>query len=100
MCIDTPRDRGLALLQNIHTPYRVYISLLDWSTRNTCMQRRLAYIFKTLFRHEVFVITVCQHWTQARLHVITITPTKQPINQNYTDEAETTNQNYTDEGET
>jgi hypothetical protein len=26
-------------------------------TRNTCMQQPLAYIFQTLFRHEVFIIT-------------------------------------------
>jgi hypothetical protein len=26
-------------------------------TRNTCMQQPLAYIFQTLFLHEVFVIT-------------------------------------------
>jgi hypothetical protein len=35
---------------------------LCWSvyylhTRNTCMQQPLAYIFQTLFQHEVFVIT-------------------------------------------
>ena len=33
----------------------LYDMLLD--TRNTCMQQRLAYIFQTLFQHEVFVIT-------------------------------------------
>ena len=27
-------------------------------TRNTCMQQPLAYIFQTLFQHEVFVITL------------------------------------------
>jgi hypothetical protein len=26
-------------------------------TRNTCMQQPLAYIFQTLFQHEVFIIT-------------------------------------------
>ena len=27
------------------------------TTRNTCMQQPLAYIFQTLFQHEVFIIT-------------------------------------------
>jgi hypothetical protein len=27
------------------------------ATRNTCAQQPLAYIFQTLFQHEVFVIT-------------------------------------------
>jgi hypothetical protein len=48
----------------------LYAMLLD--TRNTCMQQPLAYIFQTLFQHEVFVITPtlnagsrcrsCYHW--------------------------------------
>ena len=32
------------------------VELLRLFTRNTCMQRPLAYIFQTLFQHEVFVI--------------------------------------------
>jgi hypothetical protein len=35
-----------------------FIACLDYIiTRNTCMQQPLAYIFQTLFQHEVFIIT-------------------------------------------
>jgi hypothetical protein len=42
--------------------YRIPIT---YKTRNTCMQQPLAYIFQTLFQHEVFVIL--QKLTQARV---------------------------------
>ena len=36
------------------------VMLVMYFTRNTCMQQPLAYIFQTLFQHEVF-IRVARH---------------------------------------
>jgi hypothetical protein len=40
-----------------HSPILKIIIVCTIYTRNTCMQQPLAYIFQTLFQHEVFVIT-------------------------------------------
>jgi hypothetical protein len=43
--------------KNITFNYKIINFANIYSTRNTCMQQPLAYIFQTLFLHEVFVIT-------------------------------------------
>jgi hypothetical protein len=44
-------------------------------TRNTCMQQPLAYIFQTLFQHEIFVITPTLNAGSCR-HVMLVMATR------------------------
>jgi hypothetical protein len=50
-------------------------TLLLIVTRNTCMQQPLAYIFQTLFQHEVFVISPTLN-AGSRCHVILVMATR------------------------
>ena len=45
------------------------------NTRNTCMQRPLAYIFQTLFQHEVSVIMPTLN-ASSRCHVMLVMATR------------------------
>jgi hypothetical protein len=62
--------KQLAQNLNHHIP-----NLIHLQTRNTCMRQPLAYIYQTLFQHEIFVITPTLN-AGSRCHVMLVMATQ------------------------
>jgi hypothetical protein len=66
-------DFGLSILKLYFSDFRIHNYIKN--TRNTCMQQPLAYIFQTLFQHEVFVTTATLN-AGSRCHVMLVMTTR------------------------